>query len=115
MKTGRSTTLQERIRIVEDCLASGLKYGEIAAKYQVSYQQARNWTLRYKELGAAGLEDRRGRPKRQQQPRTQLEAALIEVDRLRYKLFLAERENRQLRRAYERERRKNAARQEKNR
>lgn len=35
----------------------------MALKYEVSYQQVRTWTLRYEELGAAGLEDRRGKRK----------------------------------------------------
>ena len=30
-------------------------------KYQVSYQQVRTCTLRFEEMGEAGLEDRRGR------------------------------------------------------
>ena len=33
----------------------------MALKYQCSYQQVRNWVKRYEEMGAAGLEDRRGR------------------------------------------------------
>ncbi|WP_442784501.1 MULTISPECIES: helix-turn-helix domain-containing protein [unclassified Enterococcus] len=27
-------------------------------KYQVSYQQVRNWVLKYEEMGEAGLKDR---------------------------------------------------------
>ena len=41
MKQGRETTLEERLEIVKDCLASGKNYGEMALKYQVSYQQDR--------------------------------------------------------------------------
>lgn len=58
MKQGRDTTLEERLQIAKECLVSGKNYGEMALKYKVSYQQARSWTLRYEELGEAGLEDR---------------------------------------------------------
>ena len=61
-------------------------------KYQVSYQQVRNWTRRFEELGEAGLEDRRGRRKKDQTPRTELEQAQIEIEQLKHKLYLAEME-----------------------
>ena len=64
MKQGRDTTQEERIQIVKDCLASGKDYGEMALKYKVSYQQVRTWTLRFEEMGEAGLEDRRGKRKK---------------------------------------------------
>ena len=92
MKHGRETTQDERIEIAKECLASGKNYGEIALKYKVSYQQARTWTLRYEEMGAAGLEDRRGKRKKDQTPRTELEAAQIEIEQLKHKLYLAEME-----------------------
>ena len=53
MKQGRETTKEERLEIVKECLASGKNYGEIALKYQESYQQVRTWTLRFEEMGAA--------------------------------------------------------------
>ena len=68
MKQGRDTTQDERIQIVKDCLASGKNYGEMALKYKVSYQQVRAWTLRFEEMGEAGLEDRRGKRKKDQAP-----------------------------------------------
>lgn len=96
MKKARSTTQEERLQIVKECLESGRNYGEMALKYNVSYQQVRTWTLRFEELGEAGLEDRRGKRKKDQTPRTELEAAQIEIERLKHKLYLAERENRLL-------------------
>ena len=93
MKQGRETTQEERIEIVKDCLASGKNYGETAIKHKVSYQQVRSWTLRFEELGEAGLEDRRGKRKKDQTPRTELEAAQIEIEQLKHKLYLAEMEN----------------------
>ena len=71
MKKARSTTQEERLQIVKDCLESGRNYGEIAVKYNVSYQQVRTWTQRFEELGEAGLEDRRGKRKKDQTPRTE--------------------------------------------
>lgn len=105
MKQGRDTTQEERIQIVKDCLASGKKYGEMALKYKVSYQQVRKWTLRFGEMGEAGLEDRRGKRKRDQTPRTELEKAQIEIEQLKRKLYLAEMERDLLKKLDEIERR----------
>ena len=96
MKQGRDTTQEERIQIVKDCLASGKNYGEMALKYNVSYQQVRSWTQKFEELGEAGLEDRRGKRKKDQAPRTELEKAQFEIERLKHQLYLAEMENRLL-------------------
>ena len=60
MRKARSTTSEERLAIVQDCLANDKNYGAMALKYQCSYQQVRNWVKRYEEMGSAGLEDRRG-------------------------------------------------------
>ena len=92
MKQGRETTQEERIQIAKECYASGKNYGEMALKYNVSYQQVRNWTLRYEGLGEAGLEDRRGKRKKDQEPRTELEKAQIEIERLKHELHKAEME-----------------------
>lgn len=105
MSKARSTTQEERIQIAKDCLASGKNYGEMAIKYNVSYQQVRTWTLRYEELGDAGLEDRRGKRKKDQAPRTELEKAQIEIEQLKHKLFLAEMERDLLKKLNEIERR----------
>lgn len=105
MQQGRETTQEERIEIARDCIAMGGNYGASALKYKVSYQQARTWTLRLKELGEAGLEDRRGRRKRDQMPRTELEQAQIEIERLKHKLYLAEMERDLLKKLDEVERR----------
>lgn len=105
MKQGRETTLEERIQIVRDCITNGKNYGETALKYQVSYQQARNWTIRFEKLGEAGLEDRRGQRKKDQDPRTELEQEQIEIEQLRHKLYLAEMERDLLKKLDEVERR----------
>ncbi len=105
MKQGRETTQAERIEIAKACLTNGKNYGEAALKYQVSYQQARSWTLRFEELGEVGLEDRRGKRKKDQEPRTELEKAQIEIEQLKHKLYLAEMERDLLKKLDEIERR----------
>jgi transposase-like protein len=105
MKQGRDTTKEERLEIVKDCLACGKNYGEMALKHKVSYQQVRTWTLRFEEIGEAGLEDRRGKRKKDQEPRTELEAAQIEIERLKHQLYLAEMERDLLKKLDEIERR----------
>ena len=105
MKQGRETTQEERIQIVKECLASGKNYGELALKYQVSYQQVRSWTRRFEEMGEAGLEDRRGKRKKDQMPRTELEKAQVEIQRLKHQLYLTEMERDLLKKLDEIERR----------
>ena len=105
MRKTRSTTQEERVQIAKECLEAGKNYGAIALKHNVSYQQARTWTLRFEEIGEAGLEDRRGKRKRNQVPRTELEAAQIEIEQLKHKLYLAEMERDLLKKLEEIERR----------
>ena len=105
MRASRKTTQEERLKIARECLKSGEDYGGIAVKYQVSYQQVRTWTLRYEELGEAGLEDRRGQRKKDQTPRTELEKAQIEIERLKHALYMAEMERDLLKKLEEVERR----------
>ena len=105
MSKAKETTYEERLHIVNECLASDKNYGAIAKKYEVSYQQVRNWTLRYVEMGKAGLEDRRGRRKKDQKPRTELEKAQIEIEQLKHRLHLAEMERDVLKKLKEIERR----------
>ena len=105
MTQGRKTTKEERLEMVKACLESGRNYGETALKYGVSYSQIRSWTLRFEELGEAGLEDRRGRRKKDQEPRSELEAAQIEIEKLKHQLYLAEMERDLLKKLDEIERR----------
>lgn len=105
MKNTRKTTQEERIEIAKACIESENNYGFIASKYGVSYQQARTWTLKFKELGNEGLEDRRGQLKRDQTPRTELEQAQIEIERLKHRLYMTKMENDVLKKLQEIERR----------
>ena len=106
MTKGRETTQAERIAVAKACIANGKNYGEAAIQYNISYQQARSWTLKYIEGGEAALEDRRGQRKKDQQPRTELEQAQIEIEQLRHKLKMLEMENRLLKKLEEIERRR---------
>ena len=105
MKQGRETTQEERIAIAKDCLENGGNYGETAIKYSVSYQQVYTWVKKYKELGANGLEDRRGQRVAAQEPRSELERAKIEIAELKHKLYMAEMERDLLKKLDELERR----------
>ena len=106
MTKGRETTQAERIAVAKACIANGKNYGEVAIAYNVSYQQARSWTLKYIEGGEAALEDRRGQRKKDQQSRTELEQAQIEIEQLKHKLKMLEMENRLLKKLEEIERRR---------
>lgn len=105
MKSTHKAKQEERVQIAKKCLAAGSNYGEIAKEYGVSYQQARTWTLKYKELGEVGLEDRRGKRKYEQEPRTELEQAQIRIAQLEHQLRMAEMENHLLKKLKEIERR----------
>ena len=105
MTKGRETTQTERVTVAKECIANGKNYGEAAIKYNISYQQARSWTLKYIEGGETALEDRRGQRKKDQQPRTELEQAQIEIEQLKHKLKMLEIENHLLKKLKEIERR----------
>ncbi len=101
----RATTQEERLEIVQSCIERGMSYSEAAVKYQVSYQQVRNWVLRFKEKGKAGLEDRRGRRKKDQAPRTREEELEQRIAQLEHEKYLLESENWLLKKVKELERR----------
>ena len=89
MRKARNTTPEERLEIVRYCLANDKNYGAAALKYNCSYQQVRNWVLRYEKMGSAGLEDRRGR-------RAGTQPARTPEEELRDKIAELERRNRDL-------------------
>ena len=86
MTKGRKTTFDERVEIVQYCIAHDHNYAETAERYKVSYQQARSYTVKYEEGGVEALRDRRGRSK----PREEMS----ELERLRAenKILRAEKE-----------------------
>lgn len=85
MTNGRSTSFEERIEIVKYCIENGRNYNETAAKYKVSYQQVRSWTVKYDESGVDALTDRRGKRKSEDQ--------LNELERLKAQNKLLEAKN----------------------
>ena len=89
MRKTRETTFEERLLIVQDCLDNNKNYGAMALKYNCSYQQVRNWVLRYEQMGSAGLEDRRGR-------RAGTQPARTPEEEMRDKIAELERKNREL-------------------
>lgn len=72
---------------------------------EVSRSQARTWTLKYRETGESGLEDRRGKRKHEQEPRSELEKMQIRIAQLEHQLYIAEMENHLLKKLKEVERR----------
>ena len=105
MKNSRKTTMEERVQIVKECIESGYEYGEVATKYDVGYQQVYTWVKKYVKLGNAGLQDRRGRRKAQQEARTPEEEAQIRIAKLEHENYLLRMERDLLKKAEELERR----------
>ncbi len=75
MTRGRKTTFEERVEIVQFCIANNHNYAETSEKYQVSYQQARNYTVKYELGGVEALQDNRGKRKSENE--------MSELDQLR--------------------------------
>jgi transposase-like protein len=75
MTNGRKTTFEERIEIVQFCISHKNNYAETAEKYQISYQQARNYITKYESGGIEALKDNRGKRKS--------EDKMSELERLR--------------------------------
>lgn len=63
MAKGRKTTFDERVEIVQYCIAHDHNYAGTAEQYQVSYQQARSYTIKYESGGVGALRDNRGKRK----------------------------------------------------
>ena len=82
MTKGRKTTFEERVEIVEYCIAHDRNYAKAAERYGVSYQQVRNYTIKYEKSGVEGLKDNRGRRKLEDEM-TELEKLRAEVKLLR--------------------------------
>ncbi|MBR2842186.1 MAG: helix-turn-helix domain-containing protein [Lachnospiraceae bacterium] len=59
----RKTTRDERIKIVEYCIANANNYGLAAKEFNCSYGQVYSWVKKYEAQGIEGLYDRRGRNK----------------------------------------------------
>ena len=99
----KKTTKEEREEIVRYCLEHGKDYKGTAAKYEVSYSQVYQWVRHYEEQGEAGLEDRRGKRKSDDEV-DELERLRRENLRLKAKLQESERLNLLLKKVKEFER-----------
>ena len=105
MKKARKTSQEERIQIVKACMERGFDYGATALEYKVSYQQVYTWVQKYKELGEAGLEDRRGKRTAAQTPRSELEELRIKIAQLEHEKYMLQMERDVLKKLDEIERR----------
>lgn len=105
MTKGRKTTFDERVEIVQYCIAHGHNYTETSEKYQVSYQQARNYTVKYESGGIEALKDNRGKRKNVDEM-SELEKLRAEVKILRAEKQRAEMEASFLKKLEEIERRR---------
>ena len=86
MTKGRKTSFDERVEIVQYCIANDHNYAETAVRYGVSYQQARSYTVKYEAGGIDALQDKRGHSKSLEE--------MSELERLRAenKILRAEKE-----------------------
>ena len=64
MAKGRKTSKEERVEIVKYCINNERNYKEAADKYKVSYNQVYTWVKKYDSNGDAGLIDKRGHHKK---------------------------------------------------
>ena len=80
MATGRKITFEGRVDIVQYCIAHDRNSAATAEKYQVSYQQARSYTVKYEAGGVESLRDNRGKRKNPDE--------MTEVEKLRAKVKL---------------------------
>ena len=84
----RNHTLEERVQAVKEYLEARKGFPELSEKYGTTAQVVRSWVKRYREMGVAGLEDRRGKRLASQTPRTTEEALRIEKGRLERENYL---------------------------
>ena len=91
MTKGRKTSFDERIEIVQYCLSNDHNYAKTAEMFKISYQQARNYTIKYESDGIEGLRDKRGR-KKQKEEMSELEKLKAEIKLLRAEKKQAEME-----------------------
>jgi len=87
MAKGRKATFEERVEIAQHCIAHDHNHANTAEQYQVSYQQARSYTVKYEAGGVEALRDNRGKRKSPD------EMSELEKLRAEVKLLKAEKEH----------------------
>lgn len=82
--TTRKTTLDERIQIVEFCIANNNNYALTAKEFHVSYGQVYSWVRKYNSGGADKLIEKRGKTKSKEtlseQERLQIEVRMLRAE-----------------------------------
>lgn len=105
MTKGRKVTFDEKVEIVQYCIANGRDYPATMEKYQISYQQIYSWLRKYDEGGIDALVDRRGKAKPESEL-TDMDRLRLENKMLEAKNIELEMENRLLKKLQEIERRR---------
>nr|WP_283680494.1 helix-turn-helix domain-containing protein [Lentilactobacillus sp. Marseille-Q4993] len=105
MNKGRTTSLEERIEIVNWTTAHDNDYTGAMAKFNVSYGQVYNWVRKFKQSGTDGLVDRRGIGKTEADSLTAEEKKDLEIKRLKEQVEYLSTENNVLKKLKEIERR----------
>ena len=105
MTKGRKTTFEERAEIVQYCVAHDRNYAPNSRTIPVSYQQARNYIVKYEAGGVEALRDNRGKRKRPDEM-SELEKLRAEVKILKAEKERAEMEASFLKKLEEIERRR---------
>ena len=105
MTKGRQSSFEERVEIVQFCISHNRNYAKTAEQYQVSYQQARNYIVKYEAGGVEALRDNRGKRKRPDEM-SELEKLRAEVKILKAEKERAEMEASFLKKLEEIERRR---------
>ena len=85
MTKGRKVTFDEKVEIVQYCIANSRNYYAAMEKYNISYQQIYSWIHKYDKGGIDALVDRRGKAKP--------ESELTDMDRLRLENKMLEAKN----------------------
>ena len=104
MADRRNYTMEERVQIVKEHIDAGKSISALAAEHGLSYNLVKSWIQKYKAMGIAGLEDRRGHRTAAQTPRTPEEELRIRNAQLEREIYLLKMENDLLKKVKELER-----------
>jgi transposase len=92
MTKGRSTTWEERIDIVQYCIAHQFDYQRTANHFKVSYHQVYQWVKKFQDGGQDALQDSRGRKKALEEL-TEADQQKLEMKKLQYEMERLRAEN----------------------